>query len=69
VRRARTATMQITIVCTECGRRHHLERAVDVAGPICIVCHDCELPLRAVLESPVAAVPSRLRSFIDPPWV
>jgi hypothetical protein len=42
--------MRITITCEDCGRRHRLERSVDEPGPIWIVCHDCELPLRAVLE-------------------
>jgi hypothetical protein len=42
--------MRITITCEDCGRRHRLERGVEQAGPIWIVCHDCELPLRAVLE-------------------
>lgn len=42
--------MRITITCEECGRRHRLERSVDQPGAIWIVCHDCELPLRAVLE-------------------
>jgi len=47
--------MRITITCEECGRRHRLERTIDEAGPIWIVCHDCELPLRAVLEITVSA--------------
>lgn len=42
--------MRITITCEDCGRRHRLERGVEQPGPIWIVCHDCELPLRAVLE-------------------
>ncbi|HZS15459.1 MAG TPA: hypothetical protein VFC09_12745 [Candidatus Dormibacteraeota bacterium] len=42
--------MRITITCEDCGRRHRLERSVEQPGPIWIVCHDCELPLRAVLE-------------------
>jgi hypothetical protein len=42
--------MRITITCEDCGRRHRLERNVEEAGPIWIVCHDCELPLRAMLE-------------------
>ena len=42
--------MRITITCEDCGRRHRLERNVENPGPIWIVCHDCELPLRAVLE-------------------
>ena len=42
--------MRITITCEDCGRRHRLERSVEEPGPIWIVCHDCELPLRAVLE-------------------
>jgi hypothetical protein len=42
--------MRITITCEDCGRRHRLERSVEEPGPIWVVCHDCELPLRAVLE-------------------
>ncbi|MEA2671623.1 MAG: hypothetical protein QOG45_1843 [Chloroflexota bacterium] len=67
--------MRITITCEECGRRHRLERTIDVAGPIWIVCHECELPLRAVLESGTAAAttaPAELveavtttKSFVD----
>lgn len=45
--------MRITITCEECGRRHRLERSVEEPGPIWIICHDCELPLRAVLEPEV----------------
>jgi transcription elongation factor Elf1 len=45
--------MRITITCEDCGRRHRLERSVDEPGSIWIVCHDCELPLRAVLEDNV----------------
>lgn len=54
--------MRITITCEECGRRHQLERAVDDPGPIWIICHDCELPLRAVLEpEALAAARSQAR--------
>lgn len=47
--------MRITITCEECGRRHRLERTVTEPGAIWIVCHDCELPLRAVLEQSAPA--------------
>ncbi len=64
--------MRITITCEECGRRHRLERTIDEAGPIWIVCHECELPLRAVLESGTApAAPEQVepvttsKSFVD----
>ena len=65
--------MRITITCEECGRRHRLERTIDEAGPIWIVCHDCELPLRAVLETTSAATPvtapeatvAASQSFVD----
>jgi hypothetical protein len=43
--------MRITITCEDCGRRHRLERSVSDPGPIWIVCHGCETPLRADLES------------------
>jgi hypothetical protein len=61
--------MRITITCEECGRRHRLERTIDEAGPIWIVCHECELPLRAVLEAATTtatpAEPVRSQSFVD----
>jgi hypothetical protein len=44
-------TVRVAITCDECGRRHVLERTVDQAGEISIVCHDCELPLVAVLDA------------------
>ena len=50
--------MRITITCEDCGRRHRLERSVDQPGPIWIVCHDCELPLRAVLEETAQQAPA-----------
>jgi hypothetical protein len=43
---------RITITCEDCGRRHRLERSVGAPGMIWIVCHECELPLHAVLEAP-----------------
>jgi hypothetical protein len=43
-------TVRVAITCDECGRRHVLERTVDQAGEISIVCHDCELPLVALLD-------------------
>ena len=57
--------MRITITCEECGRRHRLERTIDESGPIWIVCHDCELPLRAVLETAAPAPVVRSQSFVD----
>jgi len=42
--------MRVTITCEECGERHRLERRVSEPGPIWIVCHNCELPLQAVLD-------------------
>lgn len=57
--------MRITITCEECGRRHRLERTIDEPGPIWIVCHDCELPLRAVLETVAPAPAVRSQSFVD----
>jgi hypothetical protein len=63
--------MRITITCEECGRRHRLERTIDEGGPIWIVCHECELPLRAVLETPAMTStpaepePVRSQSFVD----
>lgn len=43
--------MTITITCEDCGQRHRLERKVSNPGTIYIVCHGCELPLQAMLES------------------
>lgn len=48
--------MSITITCEDCGRRHRLERKVSDPGTIYIVCHGCELPLQAVLETAAAGV-------------
>jgi hypothetical protein len=45
--------MRVTITCEECGERHRLERKISEPGPIWIICHNCELPLQAVLEGPV----------------
>ena len=50
--------MRVTITCEDCGQRHRLERRVSEPGPIWIVCHNCELPLQAVLEGPVAPEPA-----------
>jgi ribosomal protein L37AE/L43A len=54
--------MRVTITCEECGERHRLERRVSEPGPIWIVCHNCELPLQAVLDgvtSPTTAPASQ----------
>lgn len=44
--------MRVTITCEECGHKHRLERRVSEPGPIWIICHNCELPLQAVLDGP-----------------
>ena len=49
---------RITITCDDCGRRHRLERPVNTAGMIWIVCHDCELPLHAMFDQPAASAPA-----------
>ncbi len=61
--------MRVTITCEECGERHRLERRITEPGPIWIVCHNCELPLQAVLDGVTttpttapAAQPSRTPS-------
>jgi len=46
--------MRVTITCEECGHKHRLERRISEPGPIWIICHNCELPLQAVLEGPTA---------------
>jgi len=50
--------MRVTITCEDCGERHRLERRVSDPGPIWIICHNCELPLQALLEGPVASEPA-----------
>lgn len=52
--------MRVTITCEECGERHRLERKISEPGPIWIICHNCELPLQAVLDAPAGkqAVPA-----------
>jgi len=47
--------MRVTITCEECGERHRLERRITDPGPIWIICHNCELPLQAVLDGSNAA--------------
>jgi hypothetical protein len=47
--------MRVTITCEECGHKHRLERRISEPGPIWIICHNCELPLQAVLEGPTDA--------------
>jgi hypothetical protein len=54
--------MRITITCEECGRRHRLERPVAEPGSIWIICHDCELPLRAVLEQQASVTSEAFRN-------
>ncbi|HEY2705522.1 MAG TPA: hypothetical protein VGL20_17710 [Candidatus Dormibacteraeota bacterium] len=46
---------RIAITCEDCGRRHQLERPVGEAGMIWIVCHECELPIQAMFDSPGSA--------------
>jgi hypothetical protein len=43
---------RVHITCEECGRRHSLERRLDLsqALQVHIVCHDCERSLRASVE-------------------
>ncbi len=50
--------MRITITCEDCGRRHRLEREFESAGPIWIMCHACETPLRASLEESEVRAPT-----------
>jgi hypothetical protein len=49
--------MRVTITCEECGERHKLERRITEPGPIWIICHNCELPLQAVLDGTAAIAP------------
>lgn len=49
--------MRISITCEECGHRHRLARPISSPGPVWIVCHACETPLRA---DPPAWVLARL---------
>lgn len=65
--------MRVTITCEECGERHKLERRVSEPGPIWIICHNCELPLQAVLDGPItssappahASTPSAWSGVVD----
>ncbi len=60
--------MRVSITCEDCGYRHRLERQITAPGPIWIVCHSCELPLQAVLESPVPSqkhVPAVWAGILD----
>ena len=50
--------MRVTITCEDCGQRHRLERRIAEPGAIWIICHNCELPLQAMLEGPVATAPA-----------
>ncbi|MEA2616622.1 MAG: hypothetical protein QOE72_2405 [Chloroflexota bacterium] len=57
---------RIAITCEDCGRRHQLERPVGEAGMIWIVCHDCELPIQAMFDTPATPEPVLpSRSFQD----
>jgi hypothetical protein len=49
--------MRVTITCEDCGHKHRLERRISEPGPIWIICHNCELPLQAVLEGPATPEP------------
>lgn len=49
--------MRISITCEECGHRHRLARRVTERGPVWIVCHGCEIPLRADLPAGGATAP------------
>jgi len=55
--------MRVTITCEECGHKHRLERRITEPGPIWIICHNCELPLQAVLEGPTAPGPRPAQAF------
>ena len=60
---------RVTITCDDCGRRHRLERPVNSAGMIWIVCHDCELPLYAMFDLPstiAGAVAARQPAYPQP---
>ena len=50
--------MRVTITCEDCGQRHRLERRITEPGPIWIICHNCELPLQAMLEGTVRPEPA-----------
>jgi hypothetical protein len=58
--------MRVSITCDECGRRHRLERTVHERDLLWIVCHDCELTLRVVVEAATTFVPvSQSKGFAD----
>ena len=58
--------MRVFVICDTCGFRHCLERRVDQPGPIYIVCHDCEMPLQAELETVI--VESDTSDISVPAW-
>ena len=62
--------MRVTITCEECGERHKLERRISEPGPIWIICHNCELPLQAVLDGPTvpAAAPAPAPARTPSAW-
>ena len=60
--------MRITITCEECGRRHRLERSVSEPGSIWIICHECELPLRAVLDKTEKVSPAGPPAGFEKAW-
>jgi len=60
--------MRVTITCEECGRRHRLERSITENGSIWIICHDCELPLRAMFDRQESQAPAHTSSQFAAVW-
>lgn len=60
--------MRVTITCEECGTRHPLERRVADPGEIWVICHGCELPLRAELDPGTATAHTTSAAALQTPF-
>jgi hypothetical protein len=58
---------RVAITCDECGYRQVLERRFGEPGEISIVCHDCELPLVALLD--LHHPPQARGAYGSAPWI
>lgn len=42
--------MRLTITCDQCLERMKVERPISEPGPVYVICHRCEVPLKAVVS-------------------
>lgn len=42
--------VRFTVTCKKCGRVHRLTRPLGEPEVVWVICHDCEMPLKATLE-------------------